>query len=91
MTCKEFIKFLDTNEIRYKHELVNGIYDFVYVYGETEKIIDPFDHTVRDYVPYLRVTHFGSSSGLYTRDNGLCGWKNEKWVKNRCIELKEGR
>ena len=87
MTMKEFIKFLDTNIIDYHYENINGV-DFVYVYGVKDCYIDSFTGKIKDYIPYLRVSHFDETNGFwYTRDNGICGYKSIDWILKRCKEL----
>ena len=88
MTRNEFIKFLDTNDIPYKAENVNGL-ELVYVFGKAKKIIDPFNTSrVTDFVPYLRVSHFDESEHRwYTRDCGICGYKSVSWILKKCKEL----
>ena len=88
MTRNEFINFLNTNGISHKDENVNGL-ELVYVYGKSEKVEDPMDpNKVRDFVPYLRVSHFDESEDRwYTRDCGYCSYKSVSWILKKCKEL----
>lgn len=86
MKREEFIKYLKENDIPYGE---NGVTDAVYVYSKKEHeemMALPEDLRGGYYVGYLRVSHFDEDM-LYTRDNGVCGYRNDKWIMRKVKEL----
>lgn len=84
MTIIEFKKILDTNMIWHHYDNINGM-DIIWVYGR-----NPSVYKADVYVPYLRVSHFDESDTVwYTRDCGICEYRDLDWILKRCFELKE--
>lgn len=92
MTREEFIEFLSEHGIPFTCDYLACKYDGVYVFSKKEynlKKIHPRKY--KDlYVPYIRVSDFGHKRGrVYTRENGLVGYKDLSEVLDICLKYGE--
>ena len=93
MTREEFIEFLGEHGIPFTYDrLAYDKYDGVYVFSKKEyNLKKTHPRKYKDlYVPYIRVSDFGYKRGrVYTRENGLVGYKDLSEVLDICLKYGE--
>lgn len=88
MTREAFIGFLCEEHITFRMAFPGGI-PFIYVEGKPTNVVT-FNGITKNYTPYLRFSHFDERPGMiYVRDNGLCGYKTDKWCMTECIKYRD--